>query len=86
MLDYKGVNNMTDEFLTIDDIVNMRTAIFDDIAERFRKYLDTVPDEHKEAVVEYYLDKLLAKGWITKEFRDKVHYNEDYYKGDDGIV
>lgn len=69
---------MTDKFVTIEDFAKVRLERFNDLQERFRKHLDTVPDEYKEAVVEDHLDKLVANGWIKKEFRDKLHYNKDY--------
>lgn len=68
----------TDKFLTIDDFVKFKLDAFLNLQERFKKHLDTVPDEYKEAVVEDHLDKLVANGWIEKEFRDRLHYNKDY--------
>lgn len=68
----------TDKFATVDDLVKMRLETFNDIQERFRKHLNTVPKEYREAVVEEYLDKLVSNGWIRKEDRANIHYNQDY--------
>lgn len=71
---------MTDtyKFATVDDYAKMRLDSFNEIQERFRKQLNTVPKEYRAAVVEDYLDKLVSNGWLRKEDRANIHYNQDY--------
>lgn len=70
--------DITYKFATVDDYVKMRLDSFNDIQERFRKHLNTVPEEFRAAVVEDYLDKLVSNGWLRKEDRANIHYNQDY--------
>lgn len=78
MTDKFFTSDLTDKFLTINDIVKIRQAKFNELSERFREHLNTVPKEYRAAVVEDYLDKLVSNGWLRKEDRANIHYNQDY--------
>ena len=67
--------------ITAEEFGKFYADRFNEISERFRAHLDTVPEEYREAVVEDFLDQLVKHGWIKKEFRDNIGYNKDY-KGD----
>lgn len=69
---------MADKFLTVEDLSKFMLDRLNDLQKEFRKHLDTVQEEDKEAVVEDHLDQLVKYGWIDKEFRDQLHYNKDY--------
>lgn len=70
-----------DEVVIADEYINSRLQRYKELSTEFRKHLDTVPEEDREAVVEDYLDQLVKLGWIKKEDRDQLGYNKDY-KGD----
>lgn len=66
------------EFATIEDLAKLKLERYKEISRKFEEYLNTVPQEYREAVVRDYLNKLVEHGWVMKEDVENLHYNTEY--------
>lgn len=69
------------EFATAEDFAKLKLERYKEISRKFEEYLNTVPEEYREAVVQDYLNQLVEHGWVRKEVVENMHYNTEY-KGD----
>jgi len=69
---------MTDKFITQEEFVDFRLKQYKKLSQKFQEYLNTVPEEYREAAVQVYLNNLVKHGWIRKEDIENLHYNSEY--------
>lgn len=72
---------MTDKFTTQEEFADFRLKQYNKLSQKFQEYLNTVPEEYREATVEDHLNNLVKHGWIKKEDIENLYYKSEY-KGD----
>ena len=52
------------EFATTEDFAKLMLERYKEISRKFEEYLNTVPEEYREAFVQEHLNQLVEHGWL----------------------